>query len=696
MDLVDSFERNDSLPLDLLDTDGFFSTEQLGVSELDMAGLSDLVSLETRLGVPEPESDWEAGGDVNLNCGDPSGASLTFSDIDHQLADTETNSSQDCLDEDFQKMLSEWESHIVSLTTPAPASPPPSPVRSEEPPAASSSCGSLSLVSRSSSRAVSLSSRLNSSSLPVRLGQARSLPVSGLRSPVVPRPGVTYTRLAGVGPRATRISSVQAISPIRSPPASPPSPPTNSRDWFLAPASSCPPVNLPETIRFSSLSSDLTTRELETQKKRMLYLESNLNRNRQQSQGSLGSSSHSSNPSVKIIAAVSPGKDGQSTTRILSSRNVKETLPRELIEKIKAASQGRKTIAIIEPVNKEREVTVARGFPASSQPKWRHVGIVSPLVSHNISDHDYCSPGKQQVGVVRAVRPARCREAGGGRAGRDSGLESDGSEGSEDSLYDKLPPYLTSVSVQTSELADQQQSYSRVPCYLTTTPRHRLSVLKHHILPVKVETQAEDQADINTKDTESHGVSRTGGEGEVRSRERDRERRPRRRRDSGDSRSSSSGSRKRSGSYRSRSIRSHDRSKDRKEKDKKHQKEKKSQVDDRRVIYCGKIQEGTLKSDLRTRFQVFGPVTDVSLHFRERGDNYGFITFENKDDAYTAVERGNDDTNLPIYDLCFGGRRAFCKEKYFDLDYVEEENSTNGEMDFDELLASAARGTNSS
>ena len=691
MDLVDSFERNDSLPLDLLDTDGFFSTEQLGVSELDMAGLTDLVSLETRLGVPEPETDWEGGGDVNLSCADST--SLSFSDIDQQLADTETNSSQDCLDEDFQKMLSDWESHIVSLTTPAaPASPPPSPVRSEEPPVVSSSGQSL-LSRSSSSRAVSLSSRLSSSSLPVRLSQARSLPVSSLRSPVLPRPGVTYTRLAGVGPRATRISSVQAISPIRSPPASPPSPQSSSRDWFLAPASSCPPVNLPETIRFSNLSSDLTTRELENQKKRMLYLESNLNRNRQQSQGSLGSSSHSSTPSVKIIAAVSPGKDGQSTTRILSSRNVKETLPRELIEKIKAASQGRKTIAIIEPVNKEREVTVARGFPASSQPKWRHVGIVSPLVSHNISDHDYCSPGKQPVGVVRAVRPARCREPGGGRAGRDSGLESDGSEGSEDSLYDKLPPYLTSVSVQTSEVADQQ-SYSRVPCYLTTTPRHRLSLLKHNLLPVKVEPQAEEQHDINTKDTES--VARKGGEGEVRSRERDRERRPRRRRDSGDSRSSSSGSRKRSGSYRSRSIRSHDRSKDRKEKEKKFQKEKKSQVDDRRVIYCGKIQEGTLKSDLRARFQVFGPVIDVSIHFRERGDNYGFITFEKKEDAYTAVERGNDDTNLPVYDLCFGGRRAFCKEKYFDLDYVEEENSTNGEMDFDELLASAARGTNSS
>ena len=101
------------------------------------------------------------------------------------------------------------------------------------------------------------------------------------------------------------------------------------------------------------------------------------------------------------------------------------------------------------------------------------------------------------------------------------------------------------------------------------------------------------------------------------------------------------------------------------------------------MVYCGKIEEGTLKSDLRARFQLFGPVLDVSLHFRERGDNYGFITFENQEDAYNAVERGNEDPNLPIYDLCFGGRRAFCKEKYLDLDYVEDENTKNGEVDFD-------------
>lgn len=48
-------------------------------------------------------------------------------------------------------------------------------------------------------------------------------------------------------------------------------------------------------------------------------------------------------------------------------------------------------------------------------------------------------------------------------------------------------------------------------------------------------------------------------------------------------------------------------------------------------------------------------------------DNYGFVTFAYKSDAYKAVERGNENPSLPRYDLCFGGRRAFCKVKYADL-----------------------------
>ena len=117
-----------------------------------------------------------------------------------------------------------------------------------------------------------------------------------------------------------------------------------------------------------------------------------------------------------------------------------------------------------------------------------------------------------------------------------------------------------------------------------------------------------------------------------------------------------------------------------------------AQVEERRVVYVGRIEEGTLKDDLRRRFQVFGPIVDISVHFRDHGDNYGFVTFQYKVDAYAAVERGNDDSCNPIYDLCFGGRRAFCKEKYLDLDDVEPGAGAGGELGFDQLLEKARQG----
>jgi len=48
-------------------------------------------------------------------------------------------------------------------------------------------------------------------------------------------------------------------------------------------------------------------------------------------------------------------------------------------------------------------------------------------------------------------------------------------------------------------------------------------------------------------------------------------------------------------------------------------------------------------------------------------NNFGFVTFEHRADAYSAKEHGNDDPSLPKYDLSFGGRRTFCKDKYADL-----------------------------
>ncbi|XP_049958601.1 mucin-5AC isoform X3 [Schistocerca serialis cubense] len=108
--------------------------------------------------------------------------------------------------------------------------------------------------------------------------------------------------------------------------------------------------------------------------------------------------------------------------------------------------------------------------------------------------------------------------------------------------------------------------------------------------------------------------------------------------------------------------------------------EKQRQVEERRVIYVGRIDEGTSKAQLRKRFEVFGPIIDISVHFREHGDNYGFVTYMYKKDAYEAVEHGNDDPHLPQYDLCFGGRRAFCKTRYADLDGLATSNDSVGQF----------------
>ena len=43
------------------------------------------------------------------------------------------------------------------------------------------------------------------------------------------------------------------------------------------------------------------------------------------------------------------------------------------------------------------------------------------------------------------------------------------------------------------------------------------------------------------------------------------------------------------------------------------------QVEERRVIYVGRISEGTTKAELRTRFEKYGSIVDISVHFRERG-----------------------------------------------------------------------------
>nr|KAG5690852.1 hypothetical protein BaRGS_031204 [Batillaria attramentaria] len=120
-----------------------------------------------------------------------------------------------------------------------------------------------------------------------------------------------------------------------------------------------------------------------------------------------------------------------------------------------------------------------------------------------------------------------------------------------------------------------------------------------------------------------------------------------------------------------------------------------SSKEERKIVYVGRIPESYTRKDLRKRFERFGQIEDVSVHFREAGDNYGFVTFFYTCDAYAAIDKGNDDPNEMKFDLCFGGRRHFCANDYADLDgnlVIEEEYTPIPSKDpvgFDELLKQA-------
>merc|ERR1712025_1067886 len=68
---------------------------------------------------------------------------------------------------------------------------------------------------------------------------------------------------------------------------------------------------------------------------------------------------------------------------------------------------------------------------------------------------------------------------------------------------------------------------------------------------------------------------------------------------------------------------------------------------ERRNIYAGGITEDTSKPDLAERFRRFGKISKITLHFRDKGDNYPFIVFEDPDNAMRAIEEGNDDPTYP-------------------------------------------------
>lgn len=89
---------------------------------------------------------------------------------------------------------------------------------------------------------------------------------------------------------------------------------------------------------------------------------------------------------------------------------------------------------------------------------------------------------------------------------------------------------------------------------------------------------------------------------------------------------------------------------------------------ERKIVYVGRLEPALKRDDLKRKFMQYGRIKQVTLHYKESGAKYGFVTFEKPQDAYKAIDSSSTDPNLTVYDVSFGGRRAFCRTEYADLD----------------------------
>ncbi|XP_035504841.2 peroxisome proliferator-activated receptor gamma coactivator 1-alpha isoform X1 [Scophthalmus maximus] len=122
-------------------------------------------------------------------------------------------------------------------------------------------------------------------------------------------------------------------------------------------------------------------------------------------------------------------------------------------------------------------------------------------------------------------------------------------------------------------------------------------------------------------------------------------------------------------------------------------------IEERRVVYVGRLRSNCTRTELKRRFEVFGEIEECAVNLRDDGDNFGFITYRYTCDAFAALENGHTirRSNEPQFELCFGGQKQFCKSHYTDLDSHSDDfdpastKSKYDSMDFDSLLREAQR-----
>ncbi|KAJ8262071.1 hypothetical protein GJAV_G00161840 [Gymnothorax javanicus] len=143
----------------------------------------------------------------------------------------------------------------------------------------------------------------------------------------------------------------------------------------------------------------------------------------------------------------------------------------------------------------------------------------------------------------------------------------------------------------------------------------------------------------------------------------------------------------------------HHRNHEKREFERAEQREKQRQkaMEERRVVYIGRLRSDSSRTELKRRFEVFGEIEECALNLSDDGDNFGFLTYRYTCDAFTALENGHTlrRSNEPQFELCFGGRKQFSRSDYADLDSHCDDfdpastKSKYDSMDFDSLLREA-------
>ncbi|XP_048826977.1 peroxisome proliferator-activated receptor gamma coactivator 1-alpha isoform X4 [Brienomyrus brachyistius] len=127
--------------------------------------------------------------------------------------------------------------------------------------------------------------------------------------------------------------------------------------------------------------------------------------------------------------------------------------------------------------------------------------------------------------------------------------------------------------------------------------------------------------------------------------------------------------------------------------------QRKKAVEERRTLCVGRLRPDGGRAELRRRFEVFGEIEECVVSLRDDGDTFGFITYRYSCDAFTALENGHTllQPNEPPFELCFGGRKQFCRSSYTELESHCDDfdpasaKSKYDSMDFDSLLREAQR-----